>query len=73
MGAVKPGQKEYIVPVQGNAVSVFVDTEDGLLKLKDNRGNVQDITDYTSAGSKGAQGAKGEECVLGHAPDTGPE
>ena len=47
MGAVKPGQKEFIVPVQGNAVSVFVDTEDGLLKCNVSKRIINSLKDFS--------------------------
>ena len=46
MGSVTKSQKQNIKSPDGNSLALFVDGNDGDLKLKDVRGNVQKITEY---------------------------
>lgn len=44
-------EKNNITSPNGNSLAVFVDGEDGNLKLKDVRGNVQNVSEYSSEDS----------------------
>ena len=46
MGNVTKSGKSNITSPNGNSLAVFVDGSDDKLKLKDVRGNIQDISDY---------------------------
>ena len=46
MGSVTKSQKQNIKSPDGNSLALFVDGNDGDLKLKDVRGNVQNVTDF---------------------------
>jgi len=46
MGDLIKSGKANITSINGNSLAIFVDGDDGNLKLKDVRGNIQKITDY---------------------------
>ena len=46
MGLVTKSQKQNITSPSGNSLALFVDGDDGVMKIKDIRGNIQKITDY---------------------------
>lgn len=46
MGDLTVSSKNNILSPDGNSLAIFVDANDDELKLKDVRGNVQNITDY---------------------------
>lgn len=46
MGEVTKSGKNNITSPKGNSLAIFVDGDDGELKLKDVKGNVQDLKDY---------------------------
>ncbi len=46
MGLVTKSQKQNIISPSGNSLALFVDGDDGVMKIKDIRGNIQKITDY---------------------------
>jgi hypothetical protein len=46
MGNVTKSGKSTITSPNGNSLAVFVDGQDNILKLKDVRGNIQNISDY---------------------------
>lgn len=48
MGNVTKSGKNNIVSPNGNALAIFVDGVDGILKLKDINGNIQKLTDFLS-------------------------
>jgi hypothetical protein len=46
MGNVTKSQSQNIKSPDGNSLAVFVDGDDDVMKVKDVRGNVQDLSDY---------------------------
>ena len=46
MGNVTRSQSQNIKSPEGNSLAVFVDGNDDVMKIKDVRGNVQDLNDY---------------------------
>jgi hypothetical protein len=46
MGNVTRSQSQNIKSPDGNSLAVFVDGDDDVMKVKDVRGNVQDLSDY---------------------------
>lgn len=46
MGNVTKSKSNNITSPNGNSLAVFVDGETGVMKVKDVRGNVQDLADY---------------------------
>lgn len=46
MGNVTKSQSQNIKSPEGNSLAVFVDGNDDVMKVKDVRGNVQDLSDY---------------------------
>ena len=46
MGDLTVSEKNNITSPNGNSLAIFVDGEDGNLKLKDVRGNVKPLSDY---------------------------
>jgi len=51
MGNVTRSQSQNIKSPEGNSLAVFVDGNDDVMKVKDVRGNVQDISDFTGSES----------------------
>jgi hypothetical protein len=51
MGNVTRSQSQNIKSPDGNSLAVFVDGNDDVMKVKDVRGNVQDISDFTGSES----------------------
>ena len=51
MGNVTRSQSQNIKSPDGNSLAVFVDGTDDVMKVKDVRGNVQDISDFTGSES----------------------
>lgn len=48
MGDVTKSKSNNIISPNGNSLAVFVDGETGVMKVKDVRGNVQNLADYIS-------------------------
>jgi len=46
MGNVTRSQSQNIKSPDGNSLAIFVDGDDDVIKVKDVRGNVQDLSDY---------------------------
>jgi hypothetical protein len=51
MGNVTRSQSQNIKSPDGNSLAIFVDGSDDIMKVKDVRGNVQDISNYTGSES----------------------
>ncbi len=51
MGNVTTSKANNINSPNGNSLAVFVDGDDDIMKVKDVRGNVQDISDFTGSQS----------------------
>lgn len=49
MGNVTKSKSNNITSPNGNSLAVFVDGETGVMKVKDVRGNVQNLTDYINS------------------------